>query len=67
FSRRRWYYSERDQPTQRIKQFRQVDEPIPGFRVRQRRRRDVGSKTTFQVEEQMGRYVLDLKHYIKML
>lgn len=30
-------------------------------------RGDVGSKTTFQVEEQMGRYVLDLKHYIKML
>jgi len=28
---------------------------------------DVGSKTTCQVKEQMEKYVLDLKHYIKML
>jgi hypothetical protein len=28
---------------------------------------DVGSKTTCQVKEQMGKQVADLKHYIKML
>jgi hypothetical protein len=28
---------------------------------------DVGSKTTYQIKKQMGKYVLDLKHYIKML